>query len=395
MIEQLPDLSGLEQIEVRAVSQDDVLDRVGRRRRRRRIRMAAGAGVLACAAAAIGLVGNSGDGSLSPEPVEAAARVVLPGGTVDTDLSAGHLWVLTCQGHCASGNPEATLVEVGSANGQIEKTLEVNGAQAVATGAGSTWVANFAASSVERIDPETGDVSATIPLTLPTPVAGSDARLLPTELAFGDGSLWVSGGRGYAAQIDPATNAVEATYGIPLNPGKLFVSGGSAWIGGGLAGVVRIDPSSGAVSEIPIEGAEGRRLNVSGLAEVGGELWAIGGWAEPITEAGEHAAYAATSESALVQVGAAGAESPAVPVPERLTILAGGHGRLLLARKPRAATIYEYRPGSSKIAVAARLKSGGALLESRGNDLWIGVAGRVLDLYKLGTAPPGVGGASR
>lgn len=386
MVEQIPDLSNLAGIEVKATDEDGLHERVARRRRRRRGRTSAGIAVLACAALAVGVIGTSGGGSFSPESVEAATRVTLPGGAVDTDLSGGRLWVLTCQARCPKADPRAKLVEISSADGRIEQTLEVGGAASVAAGAGSAWVANFATSSVERIEPESGEVIATIQLTLPEPVAGDDARLLPTELAFGEGSLWVSGGRGYAARIDPATDTVVAMYKIPANPGQLVVAAGHAWIGGGVEGLVEIDPSDGKVSVTSIEGAEGRRLNVTGLAEVGGQLWATGGWAAPTTEAGGHPAYVLTSESALVEVGAAGAESPPVGIPELLTVFGGRHGRPLLARTPRAGVIYELPREGRRLSVVTRLQKAGTPLEVRADELWIGVGNRGLDLYRLGSA---------
>jgi len=388
MNEQIPELSGLQALEVEAPSHERLLERAAQRRRRRRARIGGAVALLACAVVAGGLISSSDESPLAPDVVEAAARLTLPGKTVGTDLSGDRLWVLTCQARCAKSDPQATLVEINSQSAEIERTISVNGAGAVAVGAGSVWIASFAESTVERIDPASGQVLATIPLTLPKPVEGGDDRLLPLEAVFGGDSLWVSGGRGYLARINPAQNAVETMYEIPPTAGELVVGDGRAWIGGGVDGVIEVDPVSGAVRSIPIEGADGRRLSVSGLSEIDGELWATGLWAQATTESGDHTAYVVTSEGALVKVGGAGAETRPVSLPvEGLGVSADAAGELLLTAKPEARAVYGYRPGAARIVPVAQLERAGALLEARDGQLWLGVTNRVVELYELDPAP--------
>jgi hypothetical protein len=224
MTEVMRELESLERINVGIADHDELLRRVWHRRRRRR-GMIGAAALVTCAILAVGLLSALPGGSVGPEPVEAAARLTLPGSVIDTADSKGRLWVLACRAQCATKRPLVSLLKVSSRSGEIERAIAVAGGQALAIGGGSAWIANFAKSAVERVDPATGDVVATIPLVLPEAAAPGDSSFLPTEIQFGGESVWVSGGRGYVARIDPATNAVAATYQVPAVPGPLLIEG--------------------------------------------------------------------------------------------------------------------------------------------------------------------------
>lgn len=127
----------------------------------------------------------------------------------------------------------------------------------------------LAAGRIQKIDPRTGRVLATIP----APGGGDD-----TGLAWAEGTLWVGQYRERKIhQIDPQTGAVLRT--IESNR---FVTG-VTWVDGELwhgtwerdeSELRRVDPKSGEVLE-SVELPAG--VNVSGLESDGADLFFCGG----------------------------------------------------------------------------------------------------------------------
>jgi streptogramin lyase len=146
------------------------------------------------------------------------------------------------------------------------------GATSVAYGAGSIWVsispANSGDRAVVRIDPQTGEILATIP----TPVVPS-WTIGGGGLLVAQGSVWVAGVdasskeiQGGVVRIDPTTNGVADR--ITFKEGRVAdvavdASGIWALISGnpGKPEVLRIDPASNQiVASIPLEGGYGRHI---------------------------------------------------------------------------------------------------------------------------------------
>ncbi|VTU22795.1 Vgb family protein [Variovorax sp. PBL-E5] len=155
----------------------------------------------------------------------------------------------------ASGEPTRTLAHAGDAGTAFD----------------GTYLYQIAEARIDKIDPATGEVLASIP----APGHGYDSGL-----AWAEGSLWVGQYRDRKIhQIDPATGAVVRT--IESNR---FVTGvtwvdGELWHGtweGDESEIRRLDPQSGAVLdrlEMP------RGTGVSGLESDGAELFYCGGGA--------------------------------------------------------------------------------------------------------------------
>jgi virginiamycin B lyase len=63
--------------------------------------------------------------------------------------------------------------------------------------------------------------------TIPTPVSGESA-----SIAFGEGAVWVTSGQanGVVYRIDPATNRVTATIGVPGGAFGIVVAAGMVWV---------------------------------------------------------------------------------------------------------------------------------------------------------------------
>ncbi|MEO6744033.1 MAG: hypothetical protein ABIS28_18160, partial [Caldimonas sp.] len=132
-----------------------------------------------------------------------------------------------------------------------------------------THLYQIAEARIDKIDPATGDVLASIP----APGEGRDSGL-----AWAEGSLWVGQYRERKIhKIDPETGAIQRT--IESNR---FVTGvtwvdGELWHGtwdGDESDIRRIDPASGVVLE-RLEMPPG--IGVSGMESDGAELFYCGG----------------------------------------------------------------------------------------------------------------------
>ena len=133
-------------------------------------------------------------------------------------------------------------------------------------------VANFSDGNLSRVDPATNTVLSVIPLTI-TGLEG------PGPLAFGDGALWVglvavdSTGQNFVAgsveRVDPATYQVVATIPVGMEPIAMTTSPGAVWVSNvGDGTITRIDSASNAViATIPVSGG------VAGLAFGEGAIW--------------------------------------------------------------------------------------------------------------------------
>ncbi|MDP3252422.1 MAG: PQQ-binding-like beta-propeller repeat protein [Hydrogenophaga sp.] len=161
----------------------------------------------------------------------------------------------------------ATLIAFDPASGERTRTLNCTGD--AGTAFDGTHLYQIAEQRIDKIDPATGKILATIP----APGQGADSGL-----TWAEGSLWVGQYRNRTIhQIDPATGTVLRT--IESNR---FVTGvtwvdGELWHGtweGEESDIRRIDPASGEVLE-RLEMPAG--LGVSGLESDGADLFYCGG----------------------------------------------------------------------------------------------------------------------
>ncbi|WP_273453339.1 Vgb family protein [Nevskia ramosa] len=152
-------------------------------------------------------------------------------------------------------------------SGQIARTLDRSGD--AGTAFDGTHLYQIAEARIDKIDPATGDIVASIP----APGHGADSGM-----AWAEGSLWVGQYRERKIhQIDPETGAVLRT--IESNR---FVTGvtwvdGELWHGtweGDASDIRRINPESGTVLE-RLEMPPG--VGVSGMESDGAGLFYCGG----------------------------------------------------------------------------------------------------------------------
>jgi hypothetical protein len=176
---------------------------------------------------------------------------------------------VTHDGHRVWAATGPKLIAFDPDSGQLARTLERAGD--AGTAFDGKYLYQIAEARIDKIDPATGDVVASIP----APGKGSDSGL-----AWAEGSLWVGQYRDRKIhQIDPATGAILRT--IESNR---FVTGvtwvdGELWHGtweGDESDIRRIDPASGAVLE-RLEMPQGTA--VSGMESDGADLFYCGGGA--------------------------------------------------------------------------------------------------------------------
>ncbi len=88
-----------------------------------------------------------------------------------------------------------------------------------------------------EIDPQSGATVASIPV-------GKD----PGDIAFGEGSVWVTNnGDGTVTRIDPVTHRAETIGEVP-DAGSIAVTDGAAWVSSD-ANVLKIDPSTNRIGQ--------------------------------------------------------------------------------------------------------------------------------------------------
>ncbi len=161
----------------------------------------------------------------------------------------------------------AKLVAFDPESGEVTRTLEC--ACDAGTAFDGTYLYQIAEERIDKIDPATGSVVASIP----APGYGCDSGL-----TWAEGSLWVGQYRDRKIhQVDPSTGAI-----IRSIESNRYVTGvtwvdGELWHGtweGDESDIRRIDPQSGAVLErleMPRDSA------VSGLESNGADLFYCGG----------------------------------------------------------------------------------------------------------------------
>ncbi len=174
---------------------------------------------------------------------------------------------VTHDGHRVWAATGAKLVAFDPEHGETTRTLDV--ACDAGTAFDGTHLYQIAETRIDKIDPSTGQVVASIP----APVSGSDSGL-----TWAEGSLWVGQYRDRKIhQVDPQTGKILRT--IESNR---FVTGvtwvdGDLWHGtweGDESELRRINPESGAVLErLAMPSGTG----VSGLESDGAGLFYCGG----------------------------------------------------------------------------------------------------------------------
>jgi len=191
---------------------------------------------------------------IDPQTNQVVARIPLPRGIV-TDIAVGEdaVWV-------AAGDRPPTVYKIDPRINRVVADLSVGPSPffsprrtaRIAAGEGAVWVMIDAYGDIFRIDPQTSQVVATIPV---------GGRVGPGEggVAVGEGAVWFHHDSG-VSRFDPLTNRVVAKIPVgkrpPLLGGKSIAAGrGAVWVATFLPGAIhRIDPQTNqVVASISVE----------------------------------------------------------------------------------------------------------------------------------------------
>jgi virginiamycin B lyase len=145
---------------------------------------------------------------------------------------AGSVWLMTdAKGTLSRFDPATNAV--------VAEIYVASGSYGLAFGEDAVWVTSTEHSSVARVDPHTNLVAETIPV-------GKSPRFI----AVGGGAVWtLNQGDGSVSRIDPKTNKVVATIevGVPGPGGEIAYGEGSVWVTSFEFPLSRIDPSRNVV----------------------------------------------------------------------------------------------------------------------------------------------------
>jgi hypothetical protein len=180
--------------------------------------------------------------SVAPEgfPVVSADAVQeqrwrLPGGPDALAVDDFGVWVK---------HDDGTVVHVVADTGDVDVTTEIDGDLCAGLGVGLGWVWACAGPGIARIDPESGDVDAVLPV---------EKAFSQIHLVTGFDRLWVLSGDGTVlAGIDPDTGAAVTTVPLGARGSDLAVGAAGLWVVSSLDGqVLRIDPAGRVDLRVP------------------------------------------------------------------------------------------------------------------------------------------------
>jgi streptogramin lyase len=159
----------------------------------------------------------------------------------------GSLWIPSCGTH--------ELDRVNPATAKIIASIPADAANSeggIATGAGSVWFV-VKPSKLLRIDPAINTVSASVELP-----EGSENPI------FADGFVWVASiGQSQLLKVDPKTNTIVATIPVGPKPRFLTVGEGSVWT---------LNQGDGTVSRIEMKSGKLVATIACGIPGAGGEI---------------------------------------------------------------------------------------------------------------------------
>lgn len=233
--------------------------------------------------------GSSPSTSSRSEPLadDIDAMIQLPADRFPTDAAfAGErFWVIAVESPPESGQRPATdayVMSVDAETGAVDIEVMLGDApvQLVADER-AVWVTHWETGAVSRLDPETGEVIATIPLELPFDFGGNQDNFLfiPYDIVIGHGSVWVSTARGAVARIDQPSAELQEMHDMPGNVliGGLEVGPEGVWVEADAGGLVHISADTGDFSAITREslGHRGWSVFVPG-GEIGDGVYVSG-----------------------------------------------------------------------------------------------------------------------
>ncbi|CAN5318776.1 hypothetical protein BH20ACT24_BH20ACT24_11720 [soil metagenome] len=182
-----------------------------------------------------------GGAGLTAIDLDGPPRAVAVGGgqvwALAEDGAGGSLLQIDPQTNAIVGEPLAFVPET---TGHPIDLAVTDGAVWVVTGANPEDPSESGPSGLQRVDPVSRQIVATIGV-------GAD----PVDVALGAGSLWVAnGGDGTVSRVDPASETVVATVPVGQTPREIVADARGVWVSVGVnePSLVRIDPVTNAVA---------------------------------------------------------------------------------------------------------------------------------------------------
>jgi streptogramin lyase len=130
------------------------------------------------------------------------------------------VWIASAAGGSPTG--QGSVQRIDPRSNAVLATIPVGpGPRFLAAGAGGVWTLNQGDGTVSRVNPDTNSLAETIPTEVPGP--GGD-------IAVGAGRVWVRATRTALSVIDPATNRVTARYGPPSGSGAVRATEQVVWV---------------------------------------------------------------------------------------------------------------------------------------------------------------------
>jgi virginiamycin B lyase len=163
---------------------------------------------------------------LDPATNKPLAEIQVPAGSCTAAFGENAVWV--------TGTETGVLTRVDPATNLVTDTIPVGKSpRFLAVGGGYVWTLNQADGSVSKVDVSTKKLVATIEVGVPGPGG---------EIAYGEGSVWVTSFGFPLSRIDPASNRVVQQF-VGEGGDAVRVGLGSVWLSNLKAGTVwRLDP---------------------------------------------------------------------------------------------------------------------------------------------------------
>lgn len=148
------------------------------------------------------------------------------------------------------------LMGVDASTGAVDVEVELTDAPIrVAVSESAVWVTHWETGAVSRLDPDTSEVVATIPLQLPFDDFGDERLFVPFDIVIGHGSVWVSTARGAIARIDQESNELLEMYEFESRSlgADLEVGPNGVWVTGDAGGLYHVPSEGTEMTHISLE----------------------------------------------------------------------------------------------------------------------------------------------
>ncbi len=183
--------------------------------------------------------------------VTATIPIGIAGSEGGLAVAAGSIWLMT--------DKKGTLARLDPATNKVVAEIQVSpGSFTVAFGEGAIWVTGTETHVLTRINPDTNLIIETIPV-----------GKAPRFLTIGGGFVWtLNQTNGDVSKVDPKTNMVVATIevGVPGSGGEIAFGEGSVWVTSFEFPVSRINPASGkVVQQFAGEGGDAIRVGLGSV----------------------------------------------------------------------------------------------------------------------------------